>query len=357
MGSAYRTLVRPIFFRTDPEWAHETVVRALAFASAITPVRALLRWRGRAGVGASPVRVFGVEFPNRVGVAAGFDKNAVCWPALGALGFGHVEVGTITLRAQPGNPRPRLFRFPREEAIINRMGFNNDGAEAVARRLARGPGPGRRSVPVGINLGKSRAASLDEAVQDYLGSFRLLADHADYVAINVSSPNTPDLRKLQEEERLRELLAALAQANRARGAAARPILLKIAPDLSFPQIDRVVQAVVDFGLAGIIATNTTLARPGRFADVNEAGGLSGRPLRARSTHVVAYLARVTGGRLPIIGVGGIDDPVSAGEKLDAGASLVQVYSGMIFQGPFVGREIARAAKVRDGWWNLEPARD
>lgn len=352
MGFWYRRLLRPMFFRQDPESAHERVVRALAMASVLGPVRTLLRWRGRVGVGARPVKVFGVEFPNRVGVAAGFDKNAVCWPALGALGFGHVEVGTVTLQAQAGNPRPRLLRYPEHDAVINRMGFNNEGAEAVARRLARQPGPGRRGFPLGINLGKSRAASLDEAMADYLGSFRTLADHADYIAINVSSPNTPELRKLQEDDRLRELLQALRDANRERGEQARPILLKIAPDLAFRQIDAVLQAVFDFELSGIIATNTTSSRPGYFASVNEAGGLSGHPLRRLSTDVVDYIARATEGRLPIIGVGGVDDPVSAAEKLDAGAQLVQLYTGMIYQGPWIGREIARGLAAYGSTWGF-----
>ncbi len=347
MGLLYRHIARPIFFRQDPEEAHERVVRALALASRLAPVRALLAWRGRTGVPGGPVKLFGLEFPNRVGLAAGFDKNAVCWPALHALGFGHVEVGTVTRHAQPGNPKPRIFRYPAEDAVINRMGFNNEGAEAVARRLAAQTPPARRRGPLGINLGKSKVTPLEDAVADYLESFRLLADHADYVAINVSSPNTPDLRKLQEESRVRELLGALAEANRARGGQARPILIKIAPDLTYPQIDAVIQAALDFGLAGMIATNTTLARPGFFAGVNEAGGLSGRPVRAHASHVINYIVRATGGKLPVIGVGGIDDPASAGEKIDAGASLVQVYTGMIFQGPFVGREIATALAARD----------
>ncbi len=350
MGACYRKLVKPFLFRQDPEAAHERAVRALSLASSLAPVRGLLAaLSGRRAV-AAPVRLLGLTFPNRVGVAAGFDKNAVAWRALAALGFGHVEVGTITLHAQEGNPRPRMFRFPAQEAVINRMGFNNDGAEAVAARLAKLPPPGKRSVPLGINLGKSRAASIDEAVSDYLGSFRLLADHADYVAINVSSPNTPGLRQLQEEERIRALLEALRDANRAREAAARPILLKIAPDLAFREVDAILQAIDDFGFAGIIATNTTVARPGFFAGVPEAGGLSGRPVRRRSTEIINYIARATAGRLPIIGVGGIDDPVTAGEKLDAGASLVQVYTGMIYAGPMLGREVARALAARDEPW-------
>ena len=342
-----------MFFRQDPEDAHEKVVRALALASRLAPVRGLLAWRGRTGVAGDPVRLFGLEFPNRVGLAAGFDKNAVCWPALQALGFGHVEVGTITRHAQPGNPRPRIFRYPEQDAVINRMGFNNEGAEAVARRLAGQPGPGKRRAPVGVNLGKSKVTPLEEAVGDYLESFRLLADHADYIAINVSSPNTPDLRKLQEESRVRELLGAIAEANRARGERARPILIKIAPDLSYPQIDAVIRAALDFGLAGMIATNTTLARPGFFATVNQAGGLSGHPVRERSTQIVNYIVRATDGKLPVIGVGGIDDAASAGEKLDAGASLVQIYTGMIFQGPWIGRDVAVALTARDSAdWKL-----
>lgn len=353
MGRVYRGLIRPVLFRRDPEHAHELAVRALRLASALAPLRALLRLAGGGARGGAPVRLFGLEFPNRVGVAAGFDKNGVAWRALLALGFGHVEVGTVTRLAQEGNPRPRLFRFPEYGAVINRMGFNNDGATAVAAHLAGLPPPGARPAPVGINLGKSRAASIDEAVGDYLGSFRVLADHADYLAINVSSPNTPDLRRLQDEERIRALLEALRDANRARGPAARPLLLKIAPDLSFPQIDAILRAIDDFGFAGIIATNTTVARPGGLATVAETGGLSGRPLRRRSTEIVNYVARATGGRLPIIGVGGVDDPVSAGEKLDAGAALVQVYTGMVFEGPLLGPALARALAGRDRAWGFD----
>jgi len=349
MGNWYRRLVRPCLFRLDPEHAHELAVRGLALASSpvLAPARATIRRLAGGAVRAGGVRLFGIDFSNRVGLAAGFDKNGVAWPALAALGFGHIEIGTVTLHAQPGNPRPRMFRYPAEEAVINRMGFNNAGAAAMAEKLRRRPGVGRRAVPLGINLGKSKVTALDDAVADYLGSFALLAEHADYIAINVSSPNTPDLRKLQDEERLRELLAALQAANHARGDGARPILLKIAPDLSYPQVDSALQAVTDYGLAGVIATNTTIARPGPFAQVNEAGGLSGRPVRARSTAIVNYIARATAGRLPIIGVGGIDDPDSAAEKLDAGAALVQVYTGMVFAGPGLGRDLARALAARD----------
>lgn len=350
MGWLYDHLGKPYFFRHSAEEAHEMAVNAMALLGRMGPVCSLIeRWGQLPAAGHRPVRCFGLDFPNAVGLAAGFDKNGRAWPAAAALGFGHVEVGTVTLHAQPGNPPPRLFRYPPEAAVINRMGFNNDGAAALAARLARLPGPGRRQIPLGINLGKTKVTPLEQATEDYLGSFRLLADHADYLVVNVSSPNTPGLRELQDAAWLRPLLAALVEANGARVAAGRPrrpLLLKIAPDLSFPQVDAALAVITDLGLDGIIATNTTLARPGSFASVNEAGGLSGPPVRRRSTEIVNYIARATAGRLPIIGVGGIDDPASAAEKLDAGASLVQVYTGMIFRGPFLARELAHALAVR-----------
>lgn len=344
----YEKLLKRWMFRMDPETAHERAGHALELLSRISPLCRLLEAKHRLPARLyQPVRVFGIEFPNAVGLAAGFDKNARFWPAAAALGFGHVEVGTVTAHAQPGNPQPRVFRFPAEEAVINRMGFNNEGADAVASRLAGQPGPGQRRIPLGINLGKSKVTPLESAVDDYLASFTHLADHADYLVLNVSSPNTPDLRKLQDEERLRELLGAVAAANRARGQdARRPLLLKIAPDLTFPQIDAVLSVIEEFGFDGIIATNTTLARPGPFAQVQEAGGLSGAPLRRRSTQIINYIARATDGRLPIIGVGGITDAASAGEKLDAGATLVQIYTGMIYRGPFFAAHVAKALSAR-----------
>jgi dihydroorotate dehydrogenase len=354
MDSLYAGIVRPLLFRLDSERAHELGVDAMAVLGSIPPVRRLLEWRARLPADRStPIRAFGLEFPNAVGLAAGFDKNARSWPAAAALGFGHVEVGTVTALAQPGNPKPRMFRFPEEEALINRMGFNNEGAVAVASRLSRQPPPGRRSIPLGINLGKSKVTDIDRATADYLDSFRLLAPHADYLVLNVSSPNTPGLRQLQDETRLRELLRAITEANRsaAESAGGRrvPILLKIAPDLSFPQVDSVLGVIDAFDLDGLIATNTTLARPGPFASADVEGGLSGRPLRVRSTAIVNYAARATSWRLPIIGVGGILDPESAAEKLDAGATLVQVYTGMVYRGPFFARHLARALADRQRW--------
>ncbi len=346
MGHFYEKLVRPAFFRMDSEIAHERGVSAMALLGSIPPLCRLLEAWSRLPVHARPVQAFGLTFPNAVGLAAGFDKNARAWPAAAALGFGHVEIGTVTALGQPGNPKPRMFRYPAQEAVINRMGFNNEGAAAVAARLAKQPGPGARRIPLGINLGKSKVTEIDRAPEDYLASFAQLADYADYLVLNVSSPNTPGLRQLQDESRLRELLSAVTGANRDRAAKPGkkrvPVLLKIAPDLTWPQIDAALGVIAEYGLDGIIATNTTLARPGPFATVNEAGGLSGAPLRRRSTEIVNYIARTTGGRLPIIGVGGITDPAGAGEKLDAGATLVQVYSGMVYRGPFFAAALARA---------------
>ena len=350
MGFLFEKFVRPVLFTLDPEVAHERAVEGMALLSAVAPLRRIMEMATQLPASrARPIDCLGLRFPNAVGLAAGFDKNGVAWRAAAALGFGHIEIGTVTLLRQPGNERPRVYRYPREEAVINRMGFNNDGAETVARRMSRLAPPGARRIPVGINLGKSRAAPLDKAAQDYLGSFELLADHADYLVINVSSPNTPDLRRLQDEHWLRELLPVLTGANRARCAAGRPrrpLLLKIAPDLEFRQIDSVLSAVAEFGLDGIIATNTTLARPGPFGAVNQPGGLSVRPLRSRATEIVNYIARATGGRLPIIASGGVTDFESAGEKLDAGATLVQIYTGMIYRGPFFARDLARGLSAR-----------
>lgn len=351
MGFFYDRLIRPSLFRMDSEHAHEVGVDALAFLAAFPPLCRMLEARNRLPTRLTrPIEAFGLKFSNAVGLAAGFDKNARAWPAAAAIGFGHVEIGTVTAHAQEGNPKPRVFRYPAQEAVINRMGFNNDGAEAVAERLKRQPQSGKRRIPLGINLGKSKVTELKFATADYLASFRLLADHADYLVLNVSSPNTPNLRELQDEDRLRELLGTVTAANRDRAAQPGklrvPLLLKIAPDLTFPQIDAVLGVIAEFSLDGIIATNTTLARPGFFADVNQTGGLSGAPLRRRSTEIINYVARVTNGRLPIIGVGGITDAESAAEKLDAGATLVQIYTGMIYRGPFFAAEVARALAER-----------
>ncbi len=347
MSMVYEKMIRPLLFRQDSERAHELGVDALALLAALAPLRwALERFNQLEPKKCAPVRVLGLEFPNRVGLAAGFDKNARAWPAAAALGFGHVEIGTVTAHGQDGNPKPRMFRYPTQEAVINRMGFNNQGAAAVAERLAKQPGRGARKIPLGVNLGKSKITDIERATEDYLASFARLADYADYLVLNVSSPNTPGLRQLQDESRLRELLSAITTANRAR-AVRVPVLLKIAPDMTWPQVDAVLGVIAEYALDGVIATNTTLARKGYFAGVNETGGLSGAPVRRRSTEIVGYISKVTGGKLPIIGVGGITDVVGAAEKLDAGASLVQIYTGMIYRGPFFAADVARGVSARD----------
>jgi len=285
--------------------------------------------------------VFGVRFPNVVGLAAGMDKNGVALRAWPALGFGFVEVGTVTAHAQPGNDKPRLFRLRDSEAIINRMGFNNAGAAALAARLeALGP----VGVPLGVSLGKSKVTPLEEAVEDYLTSYRLLHKYADYIAVNVSSPNTPGLRTLQDKSAIAGLLSALV--------GKVPVLVKIAPDLAEPAIAELLEVCLSHGAAGVIATNTTLARDGLAATdqarAAEAGGLSGGPLTEKARKVVHFVHTETDGRLPIIGVGGIMCADDATRLLDAGASLVQLYSGFIYHGPALVRGAARAAARQAG---------
>lgn len=352
MAGIYESLVRPVLFRFDAEKAHDLGLDALRVLAHSAVLRALVRG-APLGRGARPVELMGLRFPNAVGLAAGMDKNGEVWKACGALGFGFTEIGTVTARAQPGNERPRLFRYPRHGALVNRMGFNNEGAEAVAARLDRQGAANGREIPLGINIGKSRAADLDEAAADYHASFTLLAPYADYIAINVSSPNTPSLRDLQSPRYLGELLTVLQEANRAFAASAQrdplPLLVKIAPDLPFRQIDEVLQQVTDHGAAGVIATNTTVERP-RGLGIKESGGLSGRPLLRRSLEVVNYIGRVTRGKMVLIGVGGVDGPVDAGRLMDAGAHLVQTYTGFVYHGPFFARRLARALGARQRPW-------
>ena len=329
----YEALVRPLLFSLDAETAHHVAMRALRLASHSAATIAPLR---RYQPTAKPLRVFGLDFPNPIGLAAGFDKNAVALPAWEALGFGFVEVGTVTAKAQPGNPKPRIFRYPEHRALINRLGFNNDGADAIAERLRALRASGRwPRIPVGINIGKSKATELAGAADDYLYSFRRLREFADYIALNVSSPNTPGLRSLHETEALTGLLRAVADENETQ--AAKPILLKIAPDLSHDDLSAVISACEQYRIAGIIATNTTLDHGAILSAGDQTGGLSGAPLREKSTAFIRTITAQT--NLPVIGVGGIFDAASAREKLEAGARLIQVYTGYVYRGPSLLREI------------------
>lgn len=356
----YTRLLRPLLFtlsRRDPEAAHE---RTLALLATLSHAPRLLALARRAWAVADPAlarTVCGLRFPNPVGLAAGMDKDGVALPAWAALGFGFVEVGTVTWHAQSGNPRPRLFRLPADAALINRMGFNNHGAAALAARLQQLPPLG---IPIGVSLGKSRVTPVEAAVDDYCAALRALYAWGDYFAINVSSPNTPGLRALQDRAQLAGLLAALQQANRAlsaeRGVAPKPLLVKIAPDLSDQAIGEVLEVCAEQAVSGIIAVNTTLSRAGLPhtppARAAETGGLSGRPLAATALRIVRLISRETGGRLPIIGVGGICGPDDARRMLDAGASLVQLYTGLVYAGPGLVRAINRGLLASAGKTSL-----
>jgi dihydroorotate dehydrogenase len=327
--SYYTAILRPILFRLDAERAHHLALRQIS----LLPPALLRLIFGGISRGESRT-AFGVDFPNQVGLAAGMDKNAAALPGWEALGFGFVEIGTITAAAQPGNPHPRLFRYPRQKALVNRMGFNNDGAKAVSARLDRLSRAGKwPKIPVGINLGKSKTTPLDEAPADYLHSFRQLRKFGNYFVINVSSPNTPGLRDLQETRRLREIIRVL----RAE-ALDQPLLVKIAPDLPDEQAAEIAVLCESEGVAGLLATNTTLDHSALAGQHDEPGGLSGEPLRQRATDVLRSLRAATS--LPIIGSGGVMDAASAKEKFDAGACLVQIYTGFVYRGPQLVREIA-----------------
>ena len=349
ISTGYARVVRPALFAAyggDAERVHDATLNALATVSRIRPAAAAMaalcaRNRG-------PVTMAGIEFPGVVGLAAGMDKDGIALRAWAPLGFGHVELGTVTARAQPGNPRPRLFRLPRSMALINRMGFNNAGAAALADRLAAaGAARGNRAlgIPVGVSIGKTKTTPLAEAAEDYLTSLRLLAARADYLAVNVSSPNTPGLRSLQDADTLTELVTALV-AEAARIAAPGPgvpILVKLAPDLAEDALEQALEVCQTAGAAGLVATNTTLARDHLHPDdqdrADEPGGLSGAPLTERARAVVTFLAKRT--ELPIIAVGGIMSRDDGQAMLDAGASLLQVYTGFVYAGPALVTELNR----------------
>jgi len=335
------SLARPFLFCLDAERAHDLALAAIeaAYRTGLNPLLA-------AKAPTLPTRAFGIDFPNPVGLAAGLDKNGAHVDALAALGFGFVEIGTTTPRAQAGNPKPRMFRLPEQQAVINRLGFNNGGVDALVRNVERA----RFGGVLGINIGKNKDTPNENAVDDYLFCLERVYARASYVTVNISSPNTQGLRDLQEEETLRRFIGTLRERQEqlaAQHGARKPMLLKIAPDLSEPELDAVAEVIVAAGVDGLICTNTTIARTAisTAALASEPGGLSGRPLFARSTAVLAGMARRVAGKLPLIGVGGILNGADAAAKTAHGASLVQFYTGMIYRGPALIAE--SVAAIRD----------
>jgi dihydroorotate dehydrogenase len=356
----YSSLLRPLLFRLPAETAHDLALRSLSIAPKLTR-----RLVGEA-YDATPfgkLRRFGLTFSNPVGLAAGFDKDGIALEALAGMGFGFIEAGTVTYHAQPGNEKPRLFRLPMDQALINRAGFNNRGAKALAKRVA----DKKPDCVLGVSIGKSKKAPLEKAVEDYLKSFAAVYSVADYIAVNVSSPNTPGLRELQQASQLNDLLTVLQKRNEQlaekSGGQPKPLLVKLSPDLGQDELREIVGVVQQNEVAGLIATNTTTERTGlktspkRIAAYGE-GGLSGAPLKSRSTNVVARLHNLTGGSIPIIGVGGIFTADDAWDMISAGASLVQIYTGFIYEGPAIIRDInegLRRIVSREGFVSLDEA--
>ena len=379
MSWFYRHCVRTILFTQDSEKIHNRTLRALGWTSRHPDFRkAVEKFYGAPEL---PIELFGLKFPNPIGLAAGMDKYAAAVPIWGKLGFGFCELGGVTWHPQSGNPQPRMFRAVEDEALINRMGFNNPGAQALAEKLTEwrklGCWPAH---PVGVNLGKSKITPLEKAAEDYASSFHVLRGLADFFVVNVSSPNTPNLRQLQDKAALDEILAAIQEINVAASRksaadfsqsrsvgllrdAATPILVKIAPDLSFAALDEILELIKSRNISGIVATNTTVARPETSNShlqkiYSEAGGLSGRPLRQRSNEIIRHIFKQTRGALPIIGVGGVFDADDALAKIFAGASLVQIYTGLVYEGPGIAKNIVaglRQRLVQEGFAQLKDA--
>lgn len=329
----YKLFIRPLLFMFDPEKVHYFTFSIIQFLAKLPGFSAIAKSTYKVDDKRLETEVFGLKFPNPVGLAAGFDKDAKLYNELSDFGFGFIEIGTLTPKPQAGNPKTRLFRLKEDEAIINRMGFNNGGLHAAVKRLKQ-----NKNVLIGGNIGKNKDTPNENAVRDYLICFDALYDVVDYFVVNVSSPNTPNLRQLQEKEPLKALLKTLQQNNieqsTLKGKSAKPILLKIAPDLTNEQLLDIIEIVKESDIAGVIATNTTISREGLVSEnKSEMGGLSGKPLRDRATEVIRFLAQNNGNSFPIIGVGGIHSADDAIEKLDAGASLIQLYTGFIYEGP------------------------
>ncbi|MCH8534757.1 MAG: quinone-dependent dihydroorotate dehydrogenase [Flavobacteriaceae bacterium] len=335
----YKSIIRPLLFKFDPEAVHHFSFLSLKFVFKFPFTTSFFRKKFKADDESLTQEVFGLKFKNPVGLAAGFDKDAKLYKELDHLGFGFIEIGTVTPVGQPGNPKKRLFRLKKDQAIINRMGFNNEGVKATAERLKSNPG-----ILIGGNIGKNKNTPNKDAVRDYEICFHELHPFVDYFVVNVSSPNTPNLRELQDKEPLTKLLLQLKQLNNEKEIQ-RPILLKIAPDLTDEQLLDIIEIVETTGIDGLIATNTTISRAGLVSeDKNEVGGLSGKPLTRRSTEVIKFIKSNSKSKFPIIGVGGIHSPEDAIEKLEAGASLIQLYTGFVYEGPSLIQEINQAIK-------------
>ena len=332
------SILRPLLFRLEPEQAHALSLTAIRLAGRLPAVRTLLQ--GWFAAPEKPVMAFGLAFKNPVGLAAGYDKDGLAWRGLACLGFGHIEVGTVTLKSQVGNPRPRLFRLPEDLALINRMGFPGSGADFVRRQF---DGPRPHTLILGVNLGKNKDTPLDAAGEDYLALMEIFSPLADYLAINVSSPNTPGLRNLQSRQALEDLLRALSVQRdmQAQSLGRRtPLLVKLSPDLDEAGLDNALEVILNTGMDGVIATNTTLERPGLQSKLrSETGGLSGEPLGERSEAVLKRVVKSLAGRLPVVSVGGIMGPEDAKSRLEAGAALVQVYTGLVYAGPGLVKQI------------------
>ncbi len=333
----YKVFIKPILFLFDPEWVHHTVFSTLKLIHRIPGMGNLIKGFYQVKDQRLERKLFGLTFPNPVGLAAGFDKDAKLYKELSNFGFGFIEIGTLTPKPQPGNPKKRLFRLPEDGGLINRMGFNNEGVEAAIERLKRNKG-----ILIGGNIGKNKLTPNEEAVSDYVQCFEALFPHVDYFVVNVSSPNTPNLRALQDKEPLTHLLQTLKDLNHSKSKP-KPILLKIAPDLTEEQLVDIIDIITSVKIDGVIATNTTLSREGLHSDnKSEMGGLSGKPVTKKSTEVIRFLHEKSKNAFPIIGVGGIHSPEDAIEKLEAGASLVQLYTGFVYEGPGVVKRINKA---------------
>lgn len=350
----YKSVIRPLLFKFDPEKVHHFTFSSIRFLNNIPGFSAIAKSVYKVSDARLEREVFGLKFKNPVGLAAGLDKDAKLYKELSDLGFGFIEIGTLTPKPQEGNPKKRLFRLKQDGGIINRMGFNNGGVEAAVARLKKNP-KGNGHVLIGGNIGKNKVTPNEDAVQDYVTCFNALFDYVDYFVVNVSSPNTPNLRELQDKEPLTKLLQTLQDLNTAKPKA-KPILLKIAPDLTDSQLLDIIDIVAATKIAGVIATNTTISREGLLSeDKNEAGGLSGRPLTKRATEVIRFLSQNSNRAFPIIGVGGIHTPEDALEKLEAGASLIQLYTGFVYEGPALIKAINK--RILEAYKGAEVLRD